>query len=45
VVSYTFDMGDWSPKIAESYRDHGGDTHMMYLWEIGGPLAFNDGQR
>ena len=45
VISYTFDMGDWSPKIAESYRDHGGDTHMMYLWEIGGPLAFNDGQR
>jgi precorrin-6B methylase 2 len=45
VVSYTFDMGDWSPRIAESYRDHSGDTHMMYLWEIGGPLAFNDGQR
>ncbi|MPZ78050.1 MAG: methyltransferase domain-containing protein, partial [Deltaproteobacteria bacterium] len=21
VVSYTFDMGDWPPKIAESYRD------------------------
>jgi SAM-dependent methyltransferase len=42
VVSYTFDMGDWSPKIAESYRDKGGDTHMMYLWEIGGPIVFSD---
>ena len=45
VVSYTFDMGDWSPKIAESFRDRGGDTHMMYLWEIGGALAFGDSQR
>ncbi|MGH7873631.1 MAG: SAM-dependent methyltransferase [Candidatus Binatia bacterium] len=43
VVSYTFDMGDWSPKIVESYRDRGGDTHMIYLWEIGEPLAFSDG--
>lgn len=41
VVSYTFDMGDWSPKIAESYRDKGGNAHMLYLWEIGGALAFS----
>lgn len=37
VVSYTFDMGDWPPKIAESYRDSAGDTHMLYLWEISEP--------
>jgi SAM-dependent methyltransferase len=42
VVSYTFDMGDWSPKIAESYRDTAGNTHMIYLWEIGGALLFSD---
>ena len=34
VVSYTFDMGDWAPKIAESYRDAAGETHAIYLWEI-----------
>ncbi|MGH7855365.1 MAG: SAM-dependent methyltransferase [Candidatus Binatia bacterium] len=34
VVSYTFDMGDWPPKIAETYRDAAGDTHSLYLWEI-----------
>jgi hypothetical protein len=42
VVSYTFDMGDWSPKIVESYRDTAGNTHMIYLWEIGGALLFSD---
>ena len=40
VISYTFDMGEWQPKLAESYRDAGGDTHMIYLWQIGEPLAF-----
>jgi precorrin-6B methylase 2 len=34
VVSYTFDMGDWPAKIAESYRDKGGNAHALYLWEI-----------
>ena len=42
VVSYTFDMAEWQPKVAESYRDAGGNNHMIYLWEIGGPLAFGD---
>jgi len=37
VVSYTFDMGDWPPKIAEVYRDDSGDTHSIYLWEITAP--------
>lgn len=37
VVSYTFDMGDWPPKIAESYRDAAGEVHAIYLWEIGNP--------
>jgi tRNA A58 N-methylase Trm61 len=35
VVSYTFDMGEWPPKIAESYRDAAGEIHAIYLWEIG----------
>ena len=37
VVSYMFDMGDWPPKIAESYRDAAGETHALYLWEIAAP--------
>jgi precorrin-6B methylase 2 len=40
VVSYAFDMGEWQPKITERYRDGGGDTHMIYYWQIGEPLAF-----
>ena len=40
VVSYTFDMGEWQPKISERYRDGGGDTHMIYYWQMGEPLAF-----
>jgi precorrin-6B methylase 2 len=37
VVSYTFDMGDWPAKIAESYRDKAGNAHSLYLWEITPP--------
>ena len=40
VVSYTFDMAEWQPKIAEQYRDGGGNLHMIYLWQAGEPLAF-----
>jgi len=42
VVSYTFDMGDWQPKIAQTYRDAAGDAHQLYLWQIGEPIAFSD---
>jgi tRNA A58 N-methylase Trm61 len=42
VVSYGFDMAEWQPKVAESYRDAAGYSHMIYLWEIGGPLVFGD---
>jgi len=45
VVSYEFDMAEWQPKIAESYRDAAGHSHMIYLWEIGGPLVFGDVHR
>jgi ribosomal protein L11 methylase PrmA len=45
VVSYTFDMGDWQSKIAQSYRDNSGNLHMMYLWEIGGAMVFSDSRR
>jgi methyltransferase family protein len=41
VVSYTFDMGDWPPKIAESYRDAAGETHALYLWEITEPALYS----
>jgi tRNA A58 N-methylase Trm61 len=34
VVSYTFDMGDWPAKIAESYRDSAGNVHTLYFWEV-----------
>ena len=45
VVSYTFDMGDWPPKITESYRDAAGDSHLLYLWEITAPsLASKDSE-
>lgn len=42
VVSYTFDMGEWQPKIAESYRDAAGDSHRLYLWQIGETMKFSD---
>lgn len=45
VVSYTFDMAEWQPKITENYRDGAGNSHMIYLWEIGGGMAFSDGGR
>jgi SAM-dependent methyltransferase len=42
VVSYTFDMGDWQPKVAEVYRDSEGNSHQLYLWQIGEPVVFSD---
>ena len=42
VVSYGFDMAEWQPKVSESFRDASGNSHMIYLWEIGGPLVFGD---
>lgn len=42
VVSYTFDMGDWPPKIAEIYRDAAGDSHSLYFWQISEPIASSD---
>jgi len=43
VVSYSFDMGDdWSPKIMETYRDAGGDTHLLYLWQISDPMVYGE---
>lgn len=42
VISYTFDMGEWQPKIAESFRDSDGNSHQIYLWEIGEPMLFSD---
>ncbi len=40
IVSYTFDMGEWQPKISETYRDARGEAHAIYFWQIGEPLAF-----
>lgn len=42
VVSYTFDMGDWSPKVMETYRDKYGDTHVLYLWQISDSAAYSE---
>jgi tRNA A58 N-methylase Trm61 len=42
VVSYVFDMGDWQPQVAETYRDAVGDQHPLYLWRIGEPMVFSD---
>ena len=42
VVSYTFDMGDWTPNYTESYRDAAGDIQLLYLWHIGAPIASNN---
>jgi precorrin-6B methylase 2 len=39
VVSYAFDMGDWEPKIVETYRDKANDTHLLYFWTIIAPMA------
>ena len=41
VVSYAFDMGDWQPKVVESYRDAAGDTHLLYLWQISDPQSYS----
>ena len=41
VVSYAFDMGDWQPKVMESYRDAAGDTHLLYLWQISDPHSYS----
>jgi hypothetical protein len=42
VVSYTFDMGDWPPKIAESYRDGAGNVHTLCFWEMAQPAACSE---
>jgi SAM-dependent methyltransferase len=45
VVSYTFDMGDWPPKITEAYRDGAGDVHTLYFWEIAQPPVYSEGPK
>ena len=45
VVSNTFDMGDWQPKIVETYRDGSGDTHLLYYWEISAPEVYGANER
>jgi len=45
VVSNTFDMGDWQPKIVETYRDATGDTHLLYYWEISAPEVYSENSR
>jgi precorrin-6B methylase 2 len=45
VVSYTFDMGDWPPKIAEAYRDATGNVHALYLWILAPPSAVSRGSQ
>ena len=42
VVSYAYDMGDWQPKVMETYRDAAGDTHLLYLWQISEPPVYSE---
>jgi len=42
VVSYTFDMPGWEPKVMESYRDTAGVTHLLYLWRISDPPLYSE---
>lgn len=42
IVSYTFDMGEWPPKITELYRDGAGDVHTLYYWEIPQSVASSE---
>ena len=42
IVSYGFDMGDWAPKIMETYRDAAGDSHMLYFWQIAEPPRYSE---
>jgi precorrin-6B methylase 2 len=42
VVSYGFDMGDWAPKIMETYRDRAGDSHLLYFWQISEPPRYGE---
>jgi hypothetical protein len=39
------DMGDWPPKIIESYRDGAGNVHTLYFWEMAQPAAYNESRR
>ena len=41
VVSYAFDIGDWPPRIAESY-DGAGNVHTLYFWEMAQPAAYSE---
>jgi precorrin-6B methylase 2 len=42
IVSYAFDMTDWTPQIIETYRDAGGDSHLLYLWQISEPQHYSE---
>ena len=42
IVSYAFDMADWTPQIIETYRDAGGDSHLLYLWQISEPQHYSE---
>jgi hypothetical protein len=34
VVSHDFDMGDWKPLKAESFKDGSSWDHTLYLWHV-----------
>ena len=42
IVSYTFDMADWPPKVTEFYRDGAGNVHTLYYWEIPQSVAYGE---
>jgi tRNA A58 N-methylase Trm61 len=42
VVSYTFDMAEWQPKVVESIRNEAGEKHMLYMWQMSGVPVFSN---
>jgi protein-L-isoaspartate O-methyltransferase len=42
IVSYGLGIGDWAPKIMETYRDGAGDSHLLYFWQVSASIASSD---
>jgi precorrin-6B methylase 2 len=42
VVSYTFDMAEWQPKVVESVHDAAGEKHTLYMWQMSGVPVFSN---
>jgi len=36
IVSHSFAMGDWEPDVVDTFRDAGGTSRTLYLWNVDG---------